>query len=421
MPTGSLGKLLPNVRLRRRIAFENSAGVIRHREVFVGTAFPLTQLGYFANRREGGTYLPVPSSELMQPEKSVRGRPQTSGALAQVRSHPYTSAALAASAILVASAMVNRQLARRAEQHNPPAGRFVRVDDIRLHYVEQGEGEPLVLLHGNGSMLQDFECSGLIDKASQNHRVLAFDRPGYGYSDRPRTRVWTADAQADLLCRALRLLGISRAVVLGHSWGASVALALAIKHPAMVKGLVLASGYYYPSARTDVLLLAWPAIPIIGDALRFTVSPLLARALWPKLINRMFSPNPIPQTFTEFPKELALRPSQIRASAEEAALMIPQAAAWQPEYAELKIPVVIVAGQQDQIVDFSKQSARLHAELPNSKLISVPRNGHMIHHTATGFVMRAIKLAAVMNDTDESERVRGTLSHRETLGRAKLK
>lgn len=69
---------------------------------------------------------------------------------------------------------------------------------MRLHYVERGHGEPLVLLHGNGSMIQDFETSGLIEAAARTYRVIVFDRPGYGHSERPRSTVWTAEAQSNL-------------------------------------------------------------------------------------------------------------------------------------------------------------------------------------------------------------------------------
>jgi pimeloyl-ACP methyl ester carboxylesterase len=88
-------------------------------------------------------------------------------------------------------ALVNRHLAKKAELDNPAVGRFLDVNGVRLHYVERGSGEPLVPLHGNGSMIEDFESSGLIDLASKNHRVIVFDRPGFGHSDRPRNVVWT--------------------------------------------------------------------------------------------------------------------------------------------------------------------------------------------------------------------------------------
>ena len=140
---------------------------------------------------------------------------------------------------------------------------------------------PLVLLHGNGSMIQDFESSGLIDLAARNYRVIVFDRPGFGHSDRPRNVVWTPAAQAELINSALERLGVAHAIVLGHSWGASVAVALALNYPRLVQGLVLASGYYYPTLRPDVVALSTPAIPVVGDVLRYTLSPMISRLIWP--------------------------------------------------------------------------------------------------------------------------------------------
>lgn len=227
------------------------------------------------------------------------------------RHHPYTASAVAIAGALIVSALVNRAMAKKAERDNPPAGRFVEVDGVRLHYVEHGEGEPLILLHGNGSMIQDFQSSGLIDMAAKKHRVIVFDRPGFGHSERPRTTIWTPEAQADLIHKALTKIGVSRATVLGHSWGASVAVALALKYPEAVAGLVLASGYYYPTVRADVVALSGPAIPVIGDIISYTLSPILGRLMWPLAIKKMFGPSRVPGKFGGFPKPMALRPSQI--------------------------------------------------------------------------------------------------------------
>src|SRR6202140_2493612 len=197
------------------------------------------------------------------------------------QAHPYVVAAAATVGALAISALINRHLAKKAETDNPPAGQFLEVDGVRLHYVERGSGDALVLLHGNGSMIQDFESSGLIDLAAKDYRVIVFDRPGFGHSDRPRNVVWTPDAQAELIKHALARLGVSNAIVLGHSWGASVAVALALKYPGLVRGLVLASGYYYPTVRPDVVAMAAPSLPLIGDILSHTLSPLISRATWP--------------------------------------------------------------------------------------------------------------------------------------------
>jgi pimeloyl-ACP methyl ester carboxylesterase len=307
---------------------------------------------------------------------------------------PYAVASAVAIGALAAIALVNRHLSKKAEHDNPPAGRFLEVNGVRLHYVERGSGEPLVLLHGNGSMIQDFESSGLIDLAAKNYRVIVFDRPGFGHSDRPRNVVWTPDAQAELIKQALERVGVSNAVVLGHSWGASVAVALALKYPGLVRGLVLASGYYYPTARADVVAMGAPALPLIGDLLSHTVSPLLSRAAWPMMMTKIFGPRSVPKKFEAFPKEMALRPSQIRASAAESALMIPDAFHLRNQYADMKMPVVIIAGEQDRLIDIDTQSARLHSDVPQSTFHRVAGNGHMIQQTATDQVMSAIREVA---------------------------
>jgi pimeloyl-ACP methyl ester carboxylesterase len=304
------------------------------------------------------------------------------------------------------AALINRSLAKRAERENPPAGKFINVGNAKLHYVDQGSGEPIILLHGNGSMIQDFAASGLIEMASQKHRVIAFDRPGFGHSVRPRGTIWTPEAQADLIHLALKQLSIARAKVLGHSWGASVAVALALKHPDTVSSLILASGYYYPTLRTDVLLLSGPAVPVVGDILSHTLSPLLGWLLWPLLMRKIFGPAKMPAKFEAFPKGMALRPSQIRASAAETALMIPNAFAQRGKYTELKMPVVIIAGEQDRLVSTEAQSERLHEELTHSTFRRVASAGHMVHQTATALVMRAIDEAAQAEEKAR-DRLRG--------------
>src|SRR6476659_2273504 len=228
-----------------------------------------------------------------------------------LKAHPVVTSIVVG---LAASAILNRVLAKKAERRNPATGRIITVEGIRLHYVERGTGTPLVLLHGNGSMIEDFQSSGLIDLAAEKYRVIAFDRPGFGHSDRPRNTVWTPEAQADLIAEALKRIGVSRAIVLGHSWGTLVALALAAKHPEQIQALVLASGYYYPNDLADAVILSPAAMPVIGDLLSHTVSPFLGRLMWPLLLRKIFGPSPVPSKFDGFPEEMAVRPSQLRAA-----------------------------------------------------------------------------------------------------------
>lgn len=305
------------------------------------------------------------------------------------------AAGLAGAAIgFGAAALYAHYRSHRAVHENPAAGRFIEVDGVRLHYLERGTGDPVVLLHGNWMLIEDFTTSGLIDRLAQKHRVIAFDRPGFGHSARPRSRPWTPAQQAHLLTKAFAMIGIEQPTIVGHSWGTLVAVALGLNHPRVVKSLVLLSGYYYPSVRGDVPLQAPLGVPIIGDLLRFTLAPLATRASWPALLRKLFRPNPVPAHFERFPAWMVCRPSQLRAIGEEAGLMIPSAAQFSRRYAELAMPVFIMAGSADQLVDTADQSQRLHGAVPGSVLRIVPEVGHMIHHVAQEQVTELIAEAA---------------------------
>ena len=310
-------------------------------------------------------------------------------------SHGWVGPALlGTAAALGAAALYTAKMTRDAERKYPPIGRFLDVDGVRLHYIERGQGEPLVLIHGNGTLIQDFTINGLVDRLSERFRVIVFDRPGYGYSTRPR-QLWTPRAHATLFEHALAQLGVEQAIVLGHSWGTMVAVSLALQAPDLVRSLVLLSGYYFPTARMDVALNTPLAVPGIGDALRHTISPPLARLMLPGGIRAMFAPAPVPEHFDRlFPKALMVRPIQLRASAEDAALMTPAVMELEQHYRELKMPVVILTGGDDQIVDVDRQSRRLHEEIPQSEFIALPGLGHMVHHLAPDQVIKAIDRAA---------------------------
>lgn len=223
---------------------------------------------------------------------------------------------------LAASALANMYLARRAEADYPPIGKFVDVDGVRLHYTETGSGEPVVFLHGNGSMIQDFKSSGLLDLAAQSARVIAFDRPGFGYSSRPDDRAWTPAAQAKLFRKAFEVLSIENPVVVGHSWGTLVAMRLAVDFPNTLKRLVLLSGYYFPSVRADTYLATPGTLPLLGPVIQHTIAPLLGRLMAAPAIAKMFKPVPVSAAFqTAYPTALAVRPSQLSTSSAETAMM----------------------------------------------------------------------------------------------------
>ena len=300
---------------------------------------------------------------------------------------------LAAGAAVAAIALWRHGQARAAERANPPKGRFIDVDGVRLHVLERGRSTapPVVVLHGNGATIEDIEASGLLDALARDHRVIVFDRPGFGHTSRPRLSLWTAEAQAGLIADALGHLGVERPVVAGHSWGALTAAALAITRPEAVSALALLSWFFFPTARADVALFSLPAIPGPGDLFRYTVGPTLVAAMEPYLLHRVFEPQEVPVAFQrEYPHPLAYRPIQIRASTEDTAFMIPSAAAFAARYREIAVPTLIMAGDEDRIVDMSTQSAAIHREIAGSDFRILRGLGHMIHHFAADEIAGAI-------------------------------
>lgn len=306
-------------------------------------------------------------------------------------------AAAASAGGLTAAAILNRWLAVRAQQACPPIGSVITVNRVPVHYIARGDGPAVVLIHGSGSLVQDFTTSGLVDRLARSHRVLAFDRPGYGYTERPRGIDWTPEEQARLLVAACAQLGVERPLVVGHSWGTLVALAWALDHPDRIGKLALLSGYYYKTPRPDAALMALMGSPALGDAIVHTVAPLQARLTGPLGVKHIFSPNSPTDTFVdEMSFGLMLRPKQLLATARDSGQMPVAAGRLSRRYGELRLPMTIVWGDGDKLVKQGDHSAKLAVHLPHASAIELEGVGHMVHHVAPA------KVASVIETLDAS-------------------
>lgn len=313
---------------------------------------------------------------------------------------PWVAGAVAA---LAGAAIFNRLAANRAEAEHPPSGRFIDVDGVAVHYTDNGSsdgggggsGEAIILIHGNGSLLQDFLCSGLAARLAETHRVIAFDRPGYGYTARPTDREWTAEAQAALLAAAARQLGVRRAVLVGHSWGTLVALAWALDFPAEVKALALISGYYFPTVRPDALALNVLELPGIQQIFTNAWAPMQARLIGGPAMKQLFAPAEMPRHFMDcMPINLMLRPQQMRASAADGAQMPANVARLSQRHAELSVPIAVFWGAGDRLVKQDEQSARLVEDVATAQGVATPDVGHMLHHVHPAMVAAAVEVLA---------------------------
>lgn len=296
---------------------------------------------------------------------------------------------------LALSGVATRKRSEAAERRYPPLGRMLDINGVAVHVLEAGEGRPLVLIHGNGAMVEDRVASGLFDKLAKSYRVIAFDRPGCGHSERPKGRDWSPEAQAALLIAACEQLDVKRPLVLGHSFGTLVAVAWAIGRPDACSALILMSGYYYPTSRLDALAGGLPALPGVGDAYRHTLAPFVGKAMAPLMYRKIFAPQEVSPDFKRgYPEDLAMRPLQLRATSGDSTSMVLAATRLAPRYETLRLPVAVIAGDGDDLVDFDKQSARLAGELVHSWLIKAPGAGHMMHYQAHDRILAAVELAA---------------------------
>ncbi len=301
--------------------------------------------------------------------------------------------AIAAIAAFFAGLFVYSETAHhQAEAAYPPLGRFVESRGLRLHYLDKGTGPAVVMLHGSNGVMQVFTDT-VFDRVAAKHRALVFDRPGFGHSERPNGTVTTPALQAELLREALNRLGVEKPLLVAHSWSAALALNYAVAHGDELAGLVLLSGYVYPSANPVGLMYRVPQWPLVGELLMNTILVPAGQVLGESYVQSAFAPEPVPASFANYPVALTLRASHYRANSEDIRELSPSLRAIEARYRDIDLPIVLVTGDADPVVLPERHSLRLHAELPASRLIVLTGAGHMIPYTRPDAVVDAIDLA----------------------------
>lgn len=267
-----------------------------------------------------------------------------------------------------------------AEKAYPPHGRFVEVEGVRFHYVDAGTGPAIVLIHGASTTLRDFEAS-ILPLLARAHRVIAFDRPGYGYSSRPAGPWLDPARQARLLHEALSQIGVERPVLVGHSLGGAIVLAYALNHPHATAGIVLIGGAAYPWEGGVAWTNQVANLPLIGPFFTSTLVFPLGQLLFDSAVKEVFAPNPPPPDYIERTGiVLALRPESFQASAEDVLRLSPYLERQSRLYAVLAPPLLLITGDSDGIVPAWNHAHRLARLLPQAKLVELEATGHAPHH-----------------------------------------
>ena len=295
----------------------------------------------------------------------------------------------------------------QAVETHPPLGQFVDVTGGQVHYVQEGSGPHLILLHGAGGNLREFTFD-LMGRLTDRYTVTAFDRPGLGYTDRVpgvETGLTATDgdspqAQAAMLREAAAKIGITAPIVAGHSFGGIVSYAWA------VAGLDEDS----PVNAVAVVSLAGVTMPWPGGLGRYytvngsafggvvaipVISAFVPQSIVDNSIEATFAPQSPPSGYADYiGAGLTLRPSSMRANARQVNTSRPHVVALSARYPELTLPIEIVHGEEDTTVPIHIHADEIEKIVPQVTTTRLRGVGHMPHHAEPEAVIAAIDRAA---------------------------
>src|SRR3984957_724691 len=274
--------------------------------------------------------------------------------------------------------------ARKVEAAVPPCGQFIEIDGQRLHYVDTGgPGPAIVMIHGLGGTLWNFTYA-LVDKLSGEFRVIAVDRPGSGYSARADDAPAKLSAQADTLAKFVRALGLKQPLLVGHSLGGALSLAIALDHPDCAGALALIAPLTHaqadvPEPFRGLVISSRGMLKIIAWTLAIPMSIRSA----PVLLKIVFGPDAVPADFpTRGGGLLGLRPKSFYNTSSDLAAVNEDLPGMMKRYGGLSIPLGMLFAKGERVLEFRRQGEAMKQTCPALDLVLLDEHGHMLPVTA---------------------------------------
>jgi len=290
-------------------------------------------------------------------------------------------------------ALFSRQIARKVEAALPPLGRFFEFGEARIHYLDEGTGPAIVLVHGLGGQMRHFTALGQALRR-RGLRTIAIDRPGSGHSSRFQTAAPSAQARA--VAELIRHLGLERPLVVGHSLGGAVALALALDFPETAGGLVLLAPLTQPQAEVPALFrgLAIRSL-LMRRLIAWTLAVPLGIRQGPAALKTVFAPEPVPADFAVAGGGLlSLRPKAFIAASADLVAAQDAMELQAVRYPTLDLPVGVLFGTEDRILDCARHALTLRDQIADVELELIEGAGHMLPLTrvdaAVAFIERTL-------------------------------
>lgn len=286
-----------------------------------------------------------------------------------------------AAAALLAGGLGMTALGARRLQPRPqdgraatgPPGSLADIEGVRVHFVDQGEGAPIVLLHGFAG--SSFSWRHVIPLLAANHRVIAVDFPGFGFSDRSTSIVLSHQRQAERVAALLDYLGVAQAVVVGHSMGGAIAQRLAIASPARVERLILVAAVDASAPPEWRPRRAWARTAgVASTSVGLKMAPLAAwmsrKSLERIVADRRFVTDDVVRGYVD----PLFQPGTVACIVRMAADTANEPAA---DLSHISVPTLVLSGASDPVVA-PDTGVRLAAKIARARHVIVPGAGHLL-------------------------------------------
>lgn len=287
-------------------------------------------------------------------------------------------------ALVALSIFRTRKMAAEALRLVPQAGEILPVAGGSVHYVDLGpkDAQPLVMIHGLSGQLQHFTYA-LAGLLAQKFRVIVVDRPGCGYSTRESDALADPAEQGRMIGEALDRLGVERPVLVGHSLGGAVSLAMAMDRPDRVGALaLLCPATQHEDAVPQVFKGLLVKSPAVRRAIGATIAVPMAAATKDRVLGIVFHPEaPSDDFMIGAGGALGFRPEAFVAASSDAVALRDVGKAQCARYAdELRVPGGILFGGSDAILSPTVHGHTMQAH--GLEFETLEGRGHMIPLTA---------------------------------------
>ena len=250
---------------------------------------------------------------------------------------------------------------------------------------------PIVFIHGASASLYDPMFS-FRPKLEGRTKLLFIDRPGHGSSEIGGLENGFPDGQADAIAKLMDARGIERAIIVSHSFGGSVAAALAVNHPEKVIGLVFLSPAVYSWEGGVAWYNRVAQVPVLGWVFSGVIVPPIGLTQVNAATRAVFAPNNRPADYVSKTKAYrAIEPVAFHHNAVEISNLQKWAKKAANGYKSIKAPTIIITGDNDQIVSPEIHSRHLAHDIENAKLITIHNLGHK-----SDYVARDVAVAAIL-------------------------